>query len=111
MTLKILVTDTLLQLSPSTPLKKNEQFAATANENNTRDVWTEEEMELETKRHRVLKPLQFCSGIMTSDRNNAPPTAYLDKPTPNICTAEANGKSALLFCAISENSICICEKF
>lgn len=49
-------------------------------------------MELETKRQCVLKPLQFGSGIMTSDRNNAPPTAYLDKPTPNICTTEANGK-------------------
>lgn len=70
-------------------------MAATADENNTRDVWMDKEMELETKRHCVLKPLQFCSGIMTSDLNNAPPTAYLDKPTANICTAEVHGKSAL----------------
>lgn len=51
-------------------------------------------MELETKRHHLLKPLQFCSGIMTSDLYNAPPTAYLDKPTQNICTAEVHGKKA-----------------
>lgn len=70
-------------------------LAATEDENNTGDVLMDKEMELETKRHRVLKPLQFCSGIMTSDLNNTPPTAYLDKPTPNICTAEAHGKSAL----------------